>query len=137
MRKSSVRVLNSEGVGSVSDVVAGLEWTSDQILSKQAEGRDKFKGAVVLLALGAPVGVRSRALEVAVERFSRETNSLLVTASGNQNEDACRSVPAKSLRALTVTATDNRDMNYAWNNLGRCVDVFAPGVRLLAYCGSK
>ena len=80
----SVRVLNSEGVGSVSDVVAGLEWTSDQILSKQAEGRDKFKGAVVLLALGAPVGVRSRALEVAVERFSRETNSLLVTASGNQ-----------------------------------------------------
>lgn len=133
----SVRVLNSEGVGSVSDVVAGLEWTSDQILSKQAEGRDKFKGAVVLLALGAPVGVRSRALEVAVERFSRETNSLLVTASGNQNEDACRSVPAKSLRALTVAATDSRDMNYAWNNLGRCVDVFAPGVRLLAACAGQ
>jgi subtilisin family serine protease len=133
----SVRVLNSEGVGSVSDVVAGLEWTSDQILSKQAEGGDKFKGAVVLLALGAPVGVRSRALEVAVERFSRETNSLLVTASGNQNEDACRSVPAKSLRALTVAATDSRDMNYAWNNLGRCVDVFAPGVRLLAACAGQ
>ena len=133
----SVRVLNSEGVGSVSDVVAGLEWTSDQILSKQAEGRDKFKGAVVLLALGAPVGVRSRALEVAVERFSRETNSLLVTASGKQNEDACRSVPAKSLRALTEAATDSRDMNYAWNNLGRCVDVFAPGVRLLAACAGQ
>ena len=93
----SVRVLNSEEVGSVSDV-AGLEWTSDQILSKQAEGGDKFKGAVVLLALGAPVGVRSRALRGCVERFSRETNSLLVTAAGNQNEDACRSVPAKSLR---------------------------------------
>ena len=70
----------------MSDVVAGLEWTSDQILSKQAEGRDKFKGAVVLLALGAPVGVRSRALEVAVERFSRETNSLLVTAAGNRRD---------------------------------------------------
>ena len=38
----SVRVLNSDGAGSVSDVVAGLEWTSDQILSKQAENSDMF-----------------------------------------------------------------------------------------------
>ena len=136
----SVRVLNSEGAGSVSDVVAGLEWTSDQIISKQAEGGEDgnmFKGAVALLALGAPVGVRSRALELAVERFARETNSLLVTASGNQNEDACRSVPAKSSRCMTVAATDSRDMNYAWNNLGRCVDVFAPGVRLIGACAGQ
>jgi subtilisin family serine protease len=136
----SVRVLNSEGAGSVSDVVAGLEWTSDQIISKQAEGGEDgnmFKGAVALLALGAPVGVRSRALEAAVERFARETNSLLVTASGNQNEDACRSVPAKSARCMTVAATDSRDMNYAWNNLGRCVDVFAPGVRLIGACAGQ
>ena len=136
----SVRVLNSEGAGSVSDVVAGLEWTSDQIISKQAEGGEDgnmFKGAVALLALGAPAGVRSRALEAAVERFARETNSLLVTASGNQNEDACQSVPAKSSRCMTVAATDSRDMNYAWNNLGRCVDVFAPGVRLIGACAGQ
>ena len=136
----SVRVLNSEGAGSVSDVVAGLEWTSDQIISKQAEGGEDgniFKGAVALLALGAPVGVRSRALDAAVERFARETNSLLVTASGNQMEDACRSVPAKSARCMTVAATDSRDMNYAWNNLGRCVDVFAPGARLIGACAGQ
>ena len=133
----SVRVLNSDGAGSVSDVVAGLEWTSDQILSKQAENSDMFKGAVVLLALGAPIGVRSRALENAVDRFARETNSLLVTASGNQNADACASVPARSSRCMTVAATDSRDMNYAWNNLGRCVDVFAPGVRLVGACAGQ
>jgi subtilisin family serine protease len=133
----SVRVLNSDGAGSVSDVVAGLEWTSDQILSKQAENSNMFKGAVVLLALGAPIGVRSRALENAVDRFARETNSLLVTASGNQNADACASVPARSSRCMTVAATDSRDMNYAWNNLGRCVDVFAPGVRLVGACAGQ
>jgi subtilisin family serine protease len=133
----SVRVLNSDGAGSVSDVVAGLEWTSDQILSKQAENSDMFKGAVVLLALGAPIGVRSRALENAVDRFARETNSLLVTVSGNQNADACASVPARSSRCMTVAATDSRDMNYAWNNLGRCVDVFAPGVRLVGACAGQ
>ena len=133
----SVRVLNSDGAGSVSDVVAGLEWTSDQILSKQAENSNMFKGAVVLLALGAPIGVRSRALENAVDRFARETNSLLVTTSGNQNADACASVPARSSRCMTVAATDSRDMNYAWNNLGRCVDVFAPGVRLVGACAGQ
>ena len=125
----SVRVLNSEGAGSVSDVVAGLEWTTDQILATSGKIR-----AVALLALGAPSGVRSRALENAVDRFTRETNALLITAAGNQNEDACKSTPAKSERAFTVAATDERDSNYEWNNMGRCVDAFAPGVRLVGAC---
>ena len=52
----SVRV-ELRRVGSKSDEVADLR-TSDQILSKQAEGETSLK-AQVLLALGAPVGVRS------------------------------------------------------------------------------
>ena len=44
---------------------------------------------------------------------------------------------SEKLATLTVAATDSRDMNYAWNNLGRCVDVFAPGVRLLAAAGQN
>jgi subtilisin family serine protease len=38
---------------------------------------------------------------------------------------------------MTVAATDSRDMNYAWNNLGRCVDVFAPGLRLVGACAGQ
>ena len=42
--------------------------------------------------------------------------------------DACQTSPARTHVAITVSATDQRDVKPGWANIGRCVDLFAPGV---------
>jgi len=115
-----VRVLGCDGQGSLSALLAGIEWA---INDKIAMG----KQAVANMSLS---GYASSALDYAVNRLI-DAGVTTVVAAGNQGYNACDYSPARVRRALTVAATSNSDNQALWSNYGGCVDIFAPGVDIL------
>jgi len=119
----SARVLGCDGFGTVSGVIAGLDWvTADH-------GTGGAGPAVVNLSLDADP---SRALDQAV-RQSINAGLTYSVAAGNESGDACATSPARVRRAITVgatMATDSRDTQYS--NYGPCVDLFAPGTGIVS-----
>ncbi len=56
----------------------------------------------------------------------------IINAAGNDGSDACTNTPARSTYVISVGAVDAYDQVTAFSNFGRCVDVFAPGLRIKA-----
>lgn len=109
-----VRVLDCEGSGTVSGVIAGIDWVT----------ANAAPPSVVNLSLG---GSPSRALDQAV-RESINSGLTYTLSAGNEDDDACNYSPGRVADAITVGATtidDERDTRYS--NYGSCLDVFAPG----------
>jgi len=116
-----VRVLDCTGMGTISTLIAGLDW----VLQDHAQSAGP---AVVNMSLG---GDASSALDT-------EVNSLLaagittVVAAGNDNIDACQKSPARVAGALTVGASTENDERASFSNYGACVDLFAPGTGIVS-----
>ena len=69
-----------------------------------------------------------------------------MVATGNSQIDACQITPANVNGTIAVAASDmsnkfnppgsgDYELIYEYDNTGRCVDVFAPGVDIMAACG--
>jgi len=115
----AVRVLDCNGNGTNSGVIAGVDWVTANHASP----------AVANMSLG---GGASTALDDAVAS-SIASGVTYAIAAGNGNflgiaQDACTTSPARVASAITVSATDNTDRKASWANYGSCVDIFAPGV---------
>lgn len=111
-----VRVLDCKGSGSVSSVLAGLEWVLHQ----------PTRPAVVNISLG---GSLSYVVDLYVEALAF-FGFTPVVAAGNDGQDACRTSPARTPDAITVGATTAGDSRAAFSNYGTCIDIFAPGVNI-------
>ena len=111
-----VRVLDCNGSGSWSGVIAGLDW----VAGNHAAGTP----AVANMSLG---GGRNSSVDAAVQRVIDDGVTVAV-AAGNDGRDACNYSPARVAAALTVGATDKTDTRASWSNHGSCLDLFAPGV---------
>ncbi|AAS51239.1 ACR012Cp [Eremothecium gossypii ATCC 10895] len=129
----AVKVLRSNGTGSMSDVLRGVEYAV-KAHRKAAEKADKgFKGSTANMSLG---GGRSQALDLAVDA-AVDAGIHFAVAAGNENQDACNTSPAASQKAITVGASTLADDRAYFSNWGRCVDLFAPGMNILStYIGS-
>jgi subtilisin family serine protease len=114
-----VRVLDCTGSGSVSGVIAGLDWI--------AKNRPAGQRAVVNMSLGTSGIVSS--LDSAVASLV-STGVSVVVAAGNSNVDACTSSPARVASAITVGATTTADARASFSNFGTCLDLFAPGANI-------
>ncbi len=110
-----VRVLNCAGSGTISGVIAGINW----VIGNHAAGAP----AVANMSLG---GGASAALDTAVANAVIDGVTVVV-AAGNSNADACRYSPARAPTAITVGATTSTDARASYSNYGRCLDIFAPG----------
>jgi subtilisin family serine protease len=123
VRLVAVRVLNCNGSGSTSGVIAGIDWVTANHQPGQL--------AVANMSLG---GGASTALDNAV-RNSIADGVAYAIAAGNGNalgvaQNACNSSPARVSQAMTVSATSSSDTKASWANYGTCVDWFAPGVSI-------
>ncbi|MDY7232252.1 S8 family peptidase [Hyalangium rubrum] len=108
-----VRVLDCNGSGTTSGVIAGVDWVRVNHLAP----------AVATLSLG---GAASAALNTAVTNLSNAGVFIAVPA-GDSNSNACNFSPAGATAATTVAATDKNDCKTASSNHGTCVDLYAPG----------
>ena len=109
----AVRVLDCEGSGMVSKVIAGVEWVT----------ANHIKPAVANMSVG---GGASQALDDAIAA-SIQAGVTYVVAAGNENTKACDSSPARVPLAITVGSTTSSDARSDFSNYGSCVSVFAPG----------
>ncbi|MET8995721.1 S8 family peptidase [Amycolatopsis sp. Hca4] len=109
-----VRVLGSDGSGTISGVIAGVNWITS----------NAKKPAVANASLGGGV---SSALDTAV-RNSVNSGITWAVAAGNSNANASTSSPARVAEAITVAAADKTDTRASFSNYGAGVDLFAPGV---------
>ncbi|ORZ36342.1 elastase-like serine protease [Catenaria anguillulae PL171] len=118
----SVKVLGDNGAGSTSNVLAGLQFVTQQA---RAAGRT----VVANLSIG---GGKTQALNDAVATAVR-AGVVVTAAAGNDNSDACNFSPASEPLALTVAALDSvEDKLTTVTNFGRCVDVVAPGSKIVS-----
>jgi subtilisin family serine protease len=119
----AVRVLDCNGTGSYSTIIAGIDWVT----------KNAVKPAVANMSLG---GTTSAALDNAV-RNSIAAGVTYAVAAGNDNVDACTKSPADTAEAITVGATDANDARASFSNYGKCVDIFAPGVNIVSSANSS
>ncbi|CAG8567423.1 19127_t:CDS:2, partial [Gigaspora margarita] len=56
----------------------------------------------------------------------------VVASAGNDHKDACLVTPASVPSAITVAASDKLDKRANFSNYGPCVDIYAPGVKILS-----
>ena len=122
-----VKVLNCQGSGTTSGVIAGVDWVTQQALAANGAG------AIANMSLGGGV---SAALDNAVVS-SVAAGVFYSVAAGNSGANACNSSPARAGAGtdngiMTTAATDSNDNEASWSNYGSCVDIWAPGVSILS-----
>ena len=134
----AVKVLKSNGSGTMSDVVKGVEWAAtahSETVRAAKKGKKKgFKGSVANMSLG---GGKSRLLDLAVNA-AVDAGLHFAVAAGNDNADSCNYSPAAAENAVTVGASTLADERAYFSNFGKCNDIFAPGLNILStWVGSK
>jgi hypothetical protein len=129
-----VRVLDCGGSGTISGVIAGIDWT---IADHQAN-----VPAVANMSLG---GGYSPSLDTAVANGVADGITFAV-AAGNSNANACYYSPARAASAITVAAAGSHDSKLStqpnpprtpdqkasYSNYGSCVDIWAPGTGVVS-----
>ena len=110
-----VQVLECNGSGSMSGVIAGMDWA----VSHHVAGVK----AVANMSLG---GGYYSALNAAVQRMV-DDGIVVVVAAGNETDNACFYSPASAAEAITVGASTSSDYRAYFSNYGSCLDIFAPG----------
>ncbi|MFI0982283.1 S8 family peptidase [Streptomyces sp. NPDC021093] len=109
-----VRVLDAAGSGTTAQVIAGIDWVA----------KNARKPAVANLSLG---GVANAQLDAAVRNAIR-SGVTFVVAAGNDGLPASLFSPGRVQEAVTVGASDARDVRASFSNWGGGLDLFAPGV---------
>ncbi|KAF8985324.1 hypothetical protein BGZ46_004889 [Entomortierella lignicola] len=111
-----VKVLDAEGSGATSGVVAGMDW-----VAKNA----KAGKSVVNMSLG---GGKSKAIDAAAASLFAANIPLIVAAGNDETVDACDGSPSGAPNTFTVAASDKTDTTAEFTSYGSCVEIFAPGV---------
>ncbi|WP_330319633.1 S8 family peptidase [Streptomyces clavifer] len=126
------KVLDDEGTGADSGIIAGMQWAADN-------------GArIANLSLGGGDSTETDPLETAVDRISAESGILFVVAAGNEGPDATTvGSPGSAASALTVGAVDRKDRIAEFSSVGPTADgslkpdITAPGTDIVAAKAAK
>ncbi|GGK66945.1 S8 family peptidase [Rufibacter glacialis] len=114
----AVKVLNSQGSGSTSGVMAGIDYVA-------TNGK---AGDVANMSLGGGV---STTLDNAVVNAASK-GIIFCLAAGNESDDALNHSPARANgpNVYTISAMNNKDAWASFSNYGTPVDYCAPGVAI-------
>lgn len=114
-----VRVLDCNGSGSNSGVIAGVDWVR----------LNHVAPAVANMSLGGGI---STALDTAVNNLHNANVTIAVAAGNSNGANACNASPARAANAITVGSTTTTDARSSFSNIGTCLDIFAPGSGILS-----
>ncbi|WP_409484509.1 S8 family serine peptidase [Arsenicicoccus dermatophilus] len=114
----AVRVYNCKGEASMSGMVDAVNW-----VVANAE-----KPAVINASWG---GSYLREMDVAVKK-AMEQGITFAAAAGNNGNDACDFFPANVDGVITVGASSTGDKISGFTGHGKCIDLLAPGVNIVA-----
>ncbi len=117
----AVRVLNSQGSGSYSDIIAGVNYV----------GQGSIPGDVANMSLGGP---GNSSLDNAIRNVAN-MGVYFSLAAGNESQFAGNVSPARTnhSRVYTVSAIDSNDNFASFSNWGNPpVDCAAPGVSIFS-----
>lgn len=117
-RIQAIKVLDSDGQGSTSQVLAGINY-----MIQHASNNPNSK-KVVNMSLG---GQFSRLVNDAVRAAVTKHGLPFFVAAGNTGDDACQYSPASVEEAFTVGGSDRSDRVGWYSCVGSCVNIFAPG----------
>ncbi|MGA5194246.1 S8 family peptidase [Streptomyces exfoliatus] len=109
----AVRVLDDNGSGTTEQVVAGIDWVT----------QNHSGPSVANMSLG---GGADEALDAAVKRAIASGVTFAV-AAGNESADAGQGSPSRVPEALTVASSTKDDEQSDFSNFGAVVDLYAPG----------
>jgi len=119
----AVKILDKNGSGSMSGIVAGLNW-----VVADAKSRGIVRKTVVNLSVG---GTYTASVNAAV-LAATNAGVTVVVAAGNENDNAGNYSPSSASSAITVAAVEGSDYRAWFSNYGSVVDIFAPGVAVLS-----
>lgn len=115
----NIRVLGCDGSGSSFDLIQGIVWAIQDCNGRRC---------IINLSLG---GGKSKLLNQAI-KDAYNAGMISVCSAGNDNKDACGVSPANEPKCITVGSTQSNDKRSGFSNWGKCVNIFAPGSRILA-----
>jgi subtilisin family serine protease len=113
VRLRGVRVMDCNGSGSFSQIIAGVDWVR----------LNRTNPAVANLSLG---GGLNTTLNTAVTNLSN-SGVFVAVAAGNSNSNACNYSPASATAVFTTASSESTDARRSSSNWGSCVDSYAPG----------
>jgi len=132
VRLAHVKVLNSAGSGSESDIAAGINWC--------VTNKDSYNVKVISLSLGA--GLYTSYCDSSFPTLASAINNAVgsnitvTVSSGNDGSTTQISSPGCVENATAVGATDKSDSLASYSNLNGLIDVVAPGSSINATSSS-
>ncbi|KAH7327594.1 peptidase S8/S53 domain-containing protein [Rhizoctonia solani] len=112
-----VKVLDANGSGAYSQVIAGVNWATSHFKQRNEPG-------VATMSLGGPA---NKMLEEAIQNAIAHGFHFMV-AAGNDNVPADTTSPANVEAANTIGAVDKNNQKASFSNHGKFIDLWAPGV---------
>ncbi|KAI9218702.1 peptidase S8/S53 domain-containing protein [Blastocladiella britannica] len=116
----NVKVLNSQGTGAWSGIIAGISWAVNRALITK-------RPSVISMSISGPVSaILNNAIQSAINKGVH-----VVVAAGNAAIDACNTSPASAVLTtpgLNVVGAMNQQGQFSsFSNYGRCVTILGPG----------
>ena len=121
-----VKVLDSEGSGSTSGVISGLNYVFNRHIEN---GKTNLKlRTIISMSLG---GGKSLAMNSIVEKMVKTSDTFyIVVAAGNENQDVKNTSPASARGILTIMAMGRNDKRAYFSNFGRTASLYGTGVEI-------
>lgn len=132
---NAAKVLNDQGSGSYSGIVAGIDAAADARIGVL----NMSLGGSALAADGTLIAESADVLCMAITS-AKAGGTTTVVAAGNESADSALSTPARCDDAITVAAYDSNGKLSYFSNWGADVDIAAPGSTIystVAYNASR
>jgi len=141
----SLRVLNDDGVGYASDIMAAVDWSTGQEIYLPGYWEDDvgapedpiqgIKMDVINLSLGQS-SYPGTIVEQTFDNAFYNHNVVIVAAAGNSGNKGGKSesiiYPAKFGSVIAVGATDPSNIRASFSSTGQTLELMAPGVSVLS-----
>lgn len=121
-----VKVLDSQGSGSTSGVIAGMDYVFKRHLEREKEN-PKVRSIISMSLGGGYSGIMNRV----VEKMVKKSNTFyIVVAAGNEAKDVKSTSPASARGILTVMAMGRHDERAYFSNYGPTASLYSTGVEV-------